>query len=153
MSIGNPPGFEVWAHVVPLEIGTSDVTVENDHISIGVSLGEHRDIVSGVDQHETDAAAGPSPPAGPGCLSIALPVRPGYDLIRAAVLAAVRDKAMSADVPGGKATVLVKDAVVYPSDDKIAIGLSFGASLPGRFLNAAGKLFLTGKPVVSTHPA
>ena len=150
VSIGNAAGFEAWAHVVPLEIGTSGVTVENDHISIGVSLKANTEVST---QASTNTKLLPLPalvrqPAGPGRLSIALPVRAAYDVIRAAVLAEVRDRAFSADIPGGKAKVVVKDAVVYPSDDKIAIGLSFEASMPGRLFNVAGKLFLTGKPVV-----
>lgn len=150
VSIGNAAGFEAWAHVVPLEIGTSGVTVENDQISIGVSLKASTELST---QASANTELQPLPqlvrqPAGPGRLSIALPVRTGYDVIRTAVLAEVCGKAFSADVPGGKAQVIVKDAVVYPSDDKVAIGNSFEASLPGRLFNVAGKLFLTGKPVV-----
>lgn len=150
ISMEKAVGFDAWAHIVPTEIGTSGVKIENDHISVGVSLKALTEVST---KASPNAELPPLPalvrqPAAPGHLSVALPVRADYARIQAAVLAQVRDKAFSADVPGGKAKVVVKDVDIYPSEDNIAIGLSFEATLPGRLFDVAGKVFLTGKPFV-----
>ncbi|RWL94323.1 MAG: DUF4403 family protein [Mesorhizobium sp.] len=153
MPIGNAGSLTAWAHLVPVEIGTSGVVVANNQIHVGVSLKARTDI-------STDATpkveVSPLPalsrmPAEPGRLSIAAPVRVDYNVLRAAVMAEVADKKFSAEIAGGKATVIVKDIVVYPSAETIAVGLSFEARLPGHLFDVTGKLFLTGKPVVENE--
>lgn len=150
MPVGSAGLLTVWVHLVPIEIGTSGVVVTNDQIRVGVSLKARTEISTDA---TPKAELPPLPalsrmPAGPGRLSIAVPVRVDYELLRTAVLAEVGNKEFSAEITGGKATVTIKDAFVYPAGERIAIGLSFEARMSGRLLDVKGKLFLTGKPVV-----
>ncbi|MDX8499126.1 DUF4403 family protein [Mesorhizobium sp. VK4C] len=153
MPVGRAGSLTAWAHLVPVAIGTSGVVVANNQIRVSVSLKARTDV-------STDAAPKvelpPLPvlsrmPAESGRLSIAAPIRVDYSLLRAAVLAEVADKKFSAEIAGGKATVIIKDVVVYPSAKSVAVGLSFEARLPGHLFNVAGRLFLTGKPVVENE--
>lgn len=150
MPVGTAGSVTAWAHLVPVEIGTSGIVVADDQIRMGVSLKARTDISTDA---TPKAVLPPLPalarmPVEPGRLSIAAAVRLDYGVLRAAVLAEVAGKEFSADVPGGRATVIIKDVVLYPSAENIAVGLLFEARLPGHLFDVTGKLFLIGKPVV-----
>ncbi|HUN42800.1 MAG TPA: DUF4403 family protein [Acetobacteraceae bacterium] len=138
----------VWANIVPTSIGTSGVVVKDEEIRVGLMLKARTEISTDAGPNMTML---PLPalvriPAMPGLLTIALPVRASYDCLRTAILEEIAHKPFAAGVVGGMATVIVNDVYLYPSDDRVVLGLAFRAQIPGRLFDASGKVFLTAKP-------
>lgn len=154
MPIAGAGAVQAWAHIVPIDIGTSGLKVGKDRLEVGVTLKAHTEIsTEALPRMELP----PLPalrrtPAEPGHLNLAVPIRVAYDAFRTALLAQVGNKEFSTPIGNGSSiAVIVRDVVVYPAGELLAIGVSFEATVPGRLFDANGKVFLTGKPIVENE--
>jgi len=154
MPVTSIGGVQAWAHVVPVDVGTSGLTVAKDQLQLGVTLKAHTEVSTDASPR---AELPPLPalkrsPVEPGHLNLGVPIRVGYDALRTAVLAEVANKEFSAPVgKDAKVSMIIKDVVMYPAGERIVVGLSFEANMPGRLFDATGKVFLTGKPVAENE--
>lgn len=85
-------------------------------------------------------------PISPGRFSIAIPISTQYYTFEALANQLLTGKKFVTPTPIGKATILPIRVEVYPSGDKIAIGISFAVEYPIFFLNSSGTVWLTAKP-------
>lgn len=139
-----------YAHVIPTAIGFSGISFDNDRARIGLMLKARTEIST------SDRPSANVPPlpkltkmaAAPGRLSLAIPIRAGYDDIRAALVREAVGKTFVADLEGAKASVTVRDVFLYPSGDGLAAGIRFAADVPGRIFDVTGEAFLVAKPAV-----
>lgn len=84
----------------------------------------------------------------PGLLSVALPLQVDYAVVQSEVMTRFAGKSFEFEGPGGKSTVILNSLELYPSGDKLAIGVTFTADLPSRFFDSSGTVWLSGEPVV-----
>ena len=132
-----------------MAIGSTGFAIVNDKITIDVKVEAKTEVSTSA---TPSTALPPLPPlarvaAALGDLAIALPVRVNYDALRTALKAEFAGKVFTASVTGKTAAVTIADIFVYPSRDKIVLGLEFVAQAPGRLFDTKGKVFLTAKPV------
>ncbi|MBL9098822.1 MAG: DUF4403 family protein, partial [Alphaproteobacteria bacterium] len=139
----------VYARLTPQNIGFSGLDIHDDAMHIGVMIEADTE-VSTVD--DAARSIGPLPPLArlapaPGELSLRLPLRADYDVVKNALKAAFAGKTFQAETKAGKVTAKIEDVFIFPSNDRIVFGLKFDASLPGLIFDTAGTVFVSGKPV------
>ena len=60
----------------------------------------------------------------------------------------IRDRTYEAKTPVGNVKVRVEEVALYPSGEKLAVGMRFVASIGNSWFDAKGWVYLTGDPVV-----
>jgi len=143
------PGADaLMLNLVPRAVGLSAVEARQEGVAVTIALTALTEV--GTAAAET---APPLPPAqriarAPGMLDVSVPVRVGYETLSAALNAQLTGRDLPFRTPAGEGRVRLRDVTVYPAAEAIAVGLSFRARLPGRFLDAAGRAYLVARPVV-----
>lgn len=145
---GSPPAV---VNVQPTGFGLSALSVEPDKLRLSAQ------ITAKVDVADKPIAVGPLPlppmqqlPAGTPLMTVALPVRVSYEVLRTALGVSLEGKSFTGDTALGKATVTVKRVEVYPSGERLVIGLKVAADLPSKWFDVSGDVYLLAKPVVDT---
>lgn len=144
-------GQTVYLHLDPQSAGFSGVTMAPDRIRLAAALRVRSSV---------DTAPGPTEPK-PGLpplvrisdelgrITLAIPVRVAYEEIVAALTQEVAGKSYSAETPAGPIIATFSDFAVFPTEgERIAIGASFEAAVPGRILDISGRLHVTARPVL-----
>ena len=149
LPISGPPNPVFFANITPKSIGFSGVKVTPEMMRFAVRLVASTEVSP---RAAAAAALGDLPAVEhiddvPGTLSLSVPVRVGYDALQKAILEQVKDRIFTADTPAGVVRVQVKDVFVYPSGERLAVGLQFLAQMPNRLLNTGGRVYLTASPV------
>lgn len=139
-----------YVNVKPRSLGLSAFTVDAGAIRLESLLVA--DVA--VEEEPADGTALPLPelariPAVPSELALNLPVRIGYDTLVREAEAALVGKEFSAESEAGESRVRIREVEVFPSGDRLALGLSFRADLPSRLLDAEGWIYVLGSPTVS----
>jgi len=80
-----------------------------------------------------------------------LPVHIKYQLIEDQINKKLAGQSFKQKTDVGDINIEVKNIFVYPSADKIVIGVSFTANVDGKHLKTDGKLFLVSKPVLDKN--
>lgn len=147
-SEGQPP---LYLNGWPEKLGSTGLQSEDTGIRLGLML-------SGKAAVETKAgetgSLGELPahvtlPAQPGVINLAVPVRVEYDKLKEAVKAAVASKQpFEQETPAGKVSVVLEDFEFYPSDERLAIGVTFKADAPSSIFDTTGTVWLSVKPEV-----
>jgi hypothetical protein len=136
-------------NVLPIDMGFSTLRVQPDAVKLAAVMTANVDL--------SDKALTPQQLPLPRLktveatvprMTIAVPVRMPYDALTAALRTALMAQPFAADTAAGKVLVTVKDVEVYPSNGKVAVGLSIDAELPVSFLGVKGKIYVTGTPSV-----
>ena len=81
-------------------------------------------------------------------LTVALPLRAPYSSLTAAVSQAVSGETFQQETPAGRVAATIGEVRIYPSADKLVVGVGFEAKLPGKILDTKGTVFVVGKPTV-----
>lgn len=84
----------------------------------------------------------------PGLLAVALPLQLDYAIVESEVMKTFEGKSFDIEGPGGKSNVVLKSLELYPSGNKLAVGVTFTADLPSQFFDTSGTIWLSGEPVV-----
>lgn len=77
-------------------------------------------------------------------LSVALPLRVPYSSLISAVRQTLKGKNFQQDAPAGKVAATVSEVRIYPSKDKLVVGIDFDAKLPGKILDTKGSVYIIG---------
>lgn len=85
----------------------------------------------------------------PGRFSIAVPVSTRYYTFAALATQELVGKRFSANTPLGGITVRPKRVDIYPSADKVAIGIAFVLDYDYRIFNTSGTVWLAARPEAS----
>lgn len=86
------------------------------------------------------------PPAVEG-VRLAVPVTVGYRTLSEAFATALSGQAFSFDAGGTTSTVTIDDVVVFPSAPRIVVGVHVASTLPRRWLDTRGWVYLSATPV------
>ena len=136
----------MFVNVDPTALSTSGLIVEGDGVRLVARM---------VANVVVEASKGSEAPKGElpvnvpvdadqGHLSLSVPLKLPYGVITSAAMKAIGGKPQ--DIGGTK--VVVEDLEMYPSVDKIAVGIKFSADLPWRLFDAKGIVWVTARPVV-----
>jgi hypothetical protein len=100
--------------------------------------------------HRLDAAAAD---AAPPLLALNLPFRVPYGTLSAAIGKALDGRNFARDTPAGKVSVTVKGVELYPSGDRLVLGLDIDAATPGALFDTKGEVYLIARPTApdGTH--
>lgn len=79
-------------------------------------------------------------------LDLALAIRADYGTLETRLQQALGSQAIEVDTPGGPATVTIRGVEVYPSGERLAVGVDLEADVPARFLDVEGTVYVTGVP-------
>jgi len=150
--IAIPGRGEVFVNVEPLSLGFSGVQATDKALEMAFMLGAK----VAMDTTAGTMNAKPLPlltrvPLAPGKIELALPLRASYQRFNEAIAREVKGKTFSNDTSAGHVAVTVEDAEVYPSGDKVAIGVKFKAQTPSRWFDASGSVYLAGTPTVENE--
>ena len=81
-------------------------------------------------------------------MNVALPIRMPLRVLEEEANRMMAGKTFDQASGAGQVKVTVKRVSIYPTPEaKVAIGIDFGAKLPGRLLDTKGSVFLVGTPV------
>ncbi len=80
---------------------------------------------------------------------LVLPVYVHYGLIKEQLSNAIKGKSFKQKTDVGVINIQVEDIYVYPSNNKMVVGVEFKADVDGKLLRTRGKLFLVSKPVLN----
>ncbi len=139
----------VFVNVTPSGIGLSNVVIEPDKMRIsGLVTAKAEVSDKGLVPTQMPLPPRQSIPPGAPRMNIALPFRASYEALQVALNRAVAGKTFVGDTPVGQAKVTVKEVEVYPSGDRVVLGLKVSAELPTSWLNTSGDVYLIAKPVV-----
>jgi hypothetical protein len=89
-------------------------------------------------------------PAVPPQVNVAVAVKAPYEALTKAATAALAGKTFEGAAAQGKAKVTVKGVEIYPSGERVVVGLKVAADLPTRWLDVSGDVYLFAKPVVDS---
>lgn len=84
----------------------------------------------------------------PPRMSLNVPVRVSYADLTKAVSHAVAGKTFEQDTPVGKVVVKIKGAEIYPSSEKLVVGIDISADLPSSLLDTQGSVYLLATPKI-----
>ncbi len=87
--------------------------------------------------------------AGQPVFKLVLPVYVNYKLIKEQLNKALTGKSFKQKTDVGDINIHVKEVYIYPSNNKIVIGVKFKADVNGKLLKTTGKLFLVSKPTLN----
>lgn len=83
-----------------------------------------------------------------GRIELAVPVSVAYSTLAFEALQALNEKPIIIESEAGPISVAIDDLEVFPSGDRLAVGVHFAADLPRRIFDASGWVWLTALPVV-----
>ncbi len=144
-----PGKLKVHVNVTPSDIGFSGIQADPQALKFSVTLKAKVDV---SDTAITPTAMALPPlktiPVGISQMKIAIPVRASYETLTASVRGAVAGKTFVSNTPAGNIKVTINSLEIYPSGDRLVIGMNLKADLPSHWLDVSGDLYLFAKPVV-----
>lgn len=84
----------------------------------------------------------------PGLLDVALPLQVDYAVVVSEAMKSFAGKSFDIEGIDGKSNAVVQSLELYPSGNKLAVGVTFVADLPSQFFDVSGTIWLSGEPVV-----
>jgi hypothetical protein len=148
----NVPGGGATAilNFVPEKAAFSGVTYGPSAASLAIGLVGSVDLAT---VPSTTKGALPIPslekiPATSNRISLALPLRVRWEDLSNAATNLVSGQVFGADSLAGHSSITIDKIEVYPSGQQIVLALHISASLPGKWLNSRGWIYLTAAPNV-----
>jgi hypothetical protein len=147
------PQVAAFANITPISMGFSGVTVTPEQIRFAIGLRANTELGTVAAE---ERSIGELPPLArlqdaPGHLALSIPVRVQYGVMQEALSQVFRDRSFVQDTPAGKATVQVKNVFVYPSGERLALGVECAAQMPRRLLDVGGRIYLTVRPSIDAE--
>jgi hypothetical protein len=85
-----------------------------------------------------------------GGVQLAIPLRISYEGLDAHLQALLAGRPLTLQVPGrGQGTIAVDKLNIYPSGDRIAVGVHVNATMPDSYFNTRGWLYWTARPLLA----
>lgn len=145
----NLHGTELFANVSPRSLGLSEVQVGQETVQLVLAAEAVTEISTTSLKTESIPALPPKTAPGaetPSQLDVALALRAGYETLDDQLEANLGGRSFRVETPQGPAVVELAEFEIYPTGDRVAMGVRFGADIPGHFLDVRGEVFVTAKP-------
>lgn len=148
VSIENVP--PLFVNIDPTALGTSGLLVEDAGIRVIGRMAAKVLLTPGKGSEDAKGDLPPNEPAapGPGLLKISIPLKAPYALLQTEATKALGQKPITLRTPGGEVTLTFHGVDVFPTGNKIAVGVRFSADLPRRLFDAKGAIWVTARPIV-----
>ena len=142
---------DLAVQITPTSLSASDLLVQASGLRFLVQLGFDTLVTDrpGPAQDPGDLPVNGGLAARSGEIDLAVPLALTYPAIRSAALNALGSGPLTVTTDAGEVVLDDLDVEVYPSGERIAIGIDFSADLPRRLFDASGTLWLTAAPVVT----
>jgi hypothetical protein len=144
-----PAAGPAYINVDPEGLGFSGFEVAEDQMSLLVQARAKIDVAT------SPLVAEPRPlpplervPLASGQINLSVPLRSSYEPLVAGVSTAIKGKEFSAKSPRGTVSVRINGVTIYPSREKLVVGMNFVADLPRSLFDVSGDVFLSARPVV-----
>ena len=134
--------------IIPKQAIISNIKYNSDSLTLAVGLK----IKTGLHLGKEPLKRNISPPmlkkikASNPAFKLYLPVHVDFDVIEKQIRKAINGKTFKQKTDVGTINIQIEDVFVYPSNNKIAIGVKFNTNLDDENLKTSGKLFLISKP-------
>lgn len=144
---GQPPLF---VNINPTAIGTSPLIAGADGLRLLVMLKAEAEISgkSGSTDAKPVLPTNQALTAQPGVFGLSLPIRLPYETLQSEITKAVKDKPFETKTEYGDVTIKIGHVELYPSGDRLTVGLSFAADVPHRIFDTKGTIWLSARPAV-----
>jgi hypothetical protein len=136
-------------NIKPTGIGFSGVKVDSVLVKIATIITAN--IEAGIAPLVPESIPLPnlqSIDAVPPRMSISLPMRIPYDKLSSVIAESLKNKIFKHETPAGKISVKINGAEVYPSNDKIVLGLDISADMPNSFFDTKGMVYFSATPKI-----
>lgn len=140
----------LWVNVDPVSLGFSGVKVAGSALSLLLSLGA-RVFVS-----DTSIPTGTRPlpawtavPLAHGGVQLSIPLRISYQGLDDHLQALLARTPLTFATIRGPAKILADKLNIYPSNDRLVVGVHVSATFPDSFFDTGGWLYLTARPILS----
>lgn len=138
-----PPLF---VNVEPTGLGTSGLLAEDAGVRLVARMAARAVVAA---EKGSEEAMGELPvhetvSADRGELSLAVPLKVPYRLLKAEAMKELAGKTLTS----GDARFEIHDLDIYPSGDRLAVGVTFSTDIPWRIFDARGMVWVTARPVV-----
>ncbi|MCB3523550.1 DUF4403 family protein [Klebsiella variicola] len=136
-------------NVHPTDIGFSGVHIENNIVQFTASISANAEISSSP----AEIKKLPLPtlkkiPISPPLLTLSVPIKIPYTDITQIAKKNLTNTTYETITSAGKIKVTIKDVEVYPSNSRLVVGVNIDATLPGKFFNTKGWVYIFGTPAV-----
>lgn len=145
-------GSQLFLNITPLKAGFSELMTNSKAAQVGLSIISNIEISS----KRIAEASIPLPslsaitPEKNG-ISLAVPLNVPIAKLSAMVHDSIVGQDFEIGTPSGKAIVKVNDVYLYPSGNKIAVGLKFEIDSPNRLFDVKGTVYLSGVPMIENN--
>lgn len=144
-----PDGTAVHLNFQPIEVGFSGISLDANRVTAVAVLKTNVEVSTKAIEHkQIPLPALRNIPLGTPQMQVALPVRADYATLQAQLGRALAGKTFQQEIYGSKAAVTINAVEVYPSNERVVIGLELTGDLPGKWLDVKGKAYLYARPVV-----
>lgn len=148
LDVPNAP--PIYLNIRPTSIGLSKLIADESAAKFILSMKAKTSVSTSEDKQAPPQELPPvsSLADQPGKFRITLPIGAEYRVIETSVMQELGRKPILFDVGPAQGSLTVDGIEVFPSGDSIALGLSFRAKLPASLFDTAGKVYVTGTPIV-----
>jgi len=146
-----PIDEDVNLSITPKQAAISDIIYDNNALTMALGLK----IQIGLHLGKNPVAENIAPPilsrikTNQPEFKLYLPMHIDYKIIEKQINQAINNQTFKQKTDVGDININVKQVFVYPSNNKIVIGVEFTADVNGEHLKTTGKLFLVSKPVLN----
>ncbi len=140
----------MFVNVKPTGAGFSGVNFGSSDLSLAMSMDAQTDVsVAKIVQE-----ALPLPPLEaialkPPQIQLGVPLRVPYTALEKVADSALKDKVFEVETPLGKGKITTKAVQLYPSGDRIVVGVNAVVDVPGRWFDVKGTVYVLGRPAVN----
>ncbi|MCO5146318.1 MAG: DUF4403 family protein [Aquamicrobium sp.] len=136
----------LFVNVEPTGLGTSGLLAEDAGVRLAARMTAKAVVETGKGSEETmgELPVHETVSTEQGELSLAVPLKVPYRLLKAEAMKELAGKTLTS----GDARFEVHDLDIYPSGDRLAVGVAFSTDIPWRIFDAKGMVWVTARPVV-----
>jgi len=136
----------LYVNIEPTGLATSGLIAEDEGVRLVARMNAKAVVAAekGSEDLKTPLPVHEAVSAERGELVLAIPLKVPYDLLRSEAMKAMAGRPLSV----GDAEIKIHDLEIYPSGNRVAIGVRFSSDLPWRIFNARGVVWLTASPAV-----
>lgn len=137
----------VYLNIEPNGAGASGLIAEADGIKLAVRVSA-RTSLSPNPVLETPIPLPPleGAPSDLSTVELNVEAEAPYGLLSDELRSALKGKSFKQNAGPGDVEVRIEDAEVYPSGDRLVVGIQINAKTPGRWFDTSGWIYLSGKP-------
>ena len=137
--------------IIPKQAVISDIKYNSDSLVLAVGLKIKTGLHLGKEpiKHKVPPPTLKKIKASNPAFKLYLPVHVDFDVIEKQIRKEINGKIFKQKTDVGIINIQIEDVFVYPSNDKIAIGVKFNTNLDNENLKTSGKLFLVSKPMLN----